>query len=249
MNITVCAKQIPDPANEITYENGLISRPEEQVLDDTDRYGIEIALQLKEKYDGEVTVISMGPAGTQKGLQQALQMGADKTLYVDDESLKGANALITANVLSELAKTTNADIVIFGTESTDGYTGTVPQQVARILNLDCISYIKAIEISENVILTRQTLDGSEKVNMPEKCVLSVTAGGVEPRYPNFKDIMAAKQKPIEKVELSSLSLEASQNLEFLNIEKLENSKNGEKIIDEGEAYQVIIEKLKELKAI
>jgi len=249
MNITVCAKQIPDPANEITYENGIISRPEEQVLDDTDRYGIEIALQLKEKYDGEVTVISMGPAGTQKGLQQALQMGADKTLYVDDESLKGANSLMTASVLSELAKTTNADIVIFGTESTDGYTGTVPQQVARFLNLDCISYIKALEISENVILTRQTLDGSEKVNMPEKCVLSVTAGGVEPRYPNFKDIMAAKQKPIEKIELSSLSLDANQNLEFLNIEKLENSKNGEKIIDEGEAYQVIIEKLKELKAI
>ena len=61
--------------------------------------------------------------------------------------------------------------------------------------------------------------------------------------------MAAKQKPIEKVELSSLNMNASQNLEFLDIEKIENSKNGETIIDEGEAYQVIIEKLKELKAI
>ena len=61
--------------------------------------------------------------------------------------------------------------------------------------------------------------------------------------------MAAKQKPIEKVELSSLNMNASQNLEFLDIEKLENSKNGEKIIDEGEAYQVVIEKLKELKVI
>ena len=48
MNITVCAKQIPDPANEISYDNGIIVRPEEQVLDDTDRYGIEVALQLKE---------------------------------------------------------------------------------------------------------------------------------------------------------------------------------------------------------
>ena len=249
MNITVCAKQIPDPANEITYDNGLISRPEEQVLDDTDRYGIEIALQLKEKYDAEVTVISMGPAGTQKGLQQALQMGADKTLYVDDDSLRGANSLMTASILSELAKTTNADIVIFGTESTDGYTGTVPQQVARFLKLDCISYIKGIEISENVTLTRQTMEGSEKVVMADKCVLSVNAGGVEPRYTNFKDIMAAKQKTVEKVELSSLSMNASQNLEFLDIEKLENNKNGEKIIDEGEAYQVVIEKLKELKVI
>jgi electron transfer flavoprotein alpha/beta subunit len=61
--------------------------------------------------------------------------------------------------------------------------------------------------------------------------------------------MAAKQKPIEKVELSSLNMNASQNLEFLDIEKLENSKNGETIIDEGEAYQVVIEKLKELKVI
>jgi electron transfer flavoprotein beta subunit len=156
---------------------------------------------------------------------------------------------MTASVLSELAKTTEADIVIFGTESTDGYTGTVPQQVARFLQLDCISYIKAIEISENVTLTRQTLEGSEKVIMPQKCILSVTAGGVEPRYPNFKDIMAAKQKPIEKVELSSLTMNASQNLEFLDIQQLENSKNGETIVDEGDAYQVVIEKLQELKVI
>ena len=69
---------------------------------------------------------------------------------------------MTANVLSELAKTTNADIVIFGTESTDGYSGTVPQQVSRFLNLNCISYVKAIEIGDDVSLTRQTSEGSEK---------------------------------------------------------------------------------------
>ena len=57
-------------------------------MDDTDRYGIEVALQLKEKFDAEVTIISMGPSGTQKGLQQALQMGADKAIFVDDNSLK-----------------------------------------------------------------------------------------------------------------------------------------------------------------
>ena len=191
----------------------------------------------------------MGPAGTMKGLQQALQMGADKALYVDDDSLKGANSLMTANVLSELAKTTNADIVIFGTESTDGYSGTVPQQVSRFLNLDCISYVKAIEIGDDVSLTRQTSEGSEKVKMPQNCVISVNAGRVEPRYPNFKDLMAAKSKPIEKVELSTLNITTEQNLEFMSIEALENSKNGEKITDEGEAFQIIVDKLKELKVI
>jgi electron transfer flavoprotein beta subunit len=249
MKIAVCAKQIPDPAIEITYSDGVINRPDEQVLDDTDRYGIEVALQLKEKFDAEVTIISMGPAGTQKGLQQALQMGADKAIYVDDNSLKGSNSLKTANVLSELAKSLTADIVIFGTESTDGYSGTVPQQVSRFLDVDCISYVKGIEVGENITLTRQTVEGSEKVNMPEKCVISVTAGGVEPSYPNFKDIMAAKSKPIEQISLSDLNIVSEQNVEFLSVDTVESSKTGEKIIDEGEAYQEIVNKLKELKVI
>ena len=134
----------------------------------------------------------MTKVGTEKGIQQALQMGPDNALVLEDESLVGSNSLMTSNVLSELAKKVNADIVIFGTESTDGYAGVVPQQVSRILNIPCISYVKNIEIDESVILTRQTIEGSEKVILPEKCVISVTASGVEPRYPNFKDIMAAK---------------------------------------------------------
>ena len=85
--------------------------------------------------------------------------------------------------------------------------------------------------------------------MPEKCVISVTAGGVEPRYPNFKDIMAAKSKPIEQVSISDLTINTTQNLEFIDIETVENSKSGEKIVDEGEAYQEIVNKLKELKVI
>ena len=161
MKIAVCAKQIPDPAIAVTYENGAIVRPDEQVLDDTDRYGIEVALQLKEKFDAEVTVISMGKLGTQKGIQQALQMGADKALVIEDESLKNSNSLMTSNVLSEIAKLAQADIVIFGTESSDGDSGVVPQQVSRYLDLPCISYVKGIEINDEIILTRQTITGSE----------------------------------------------------------------------------------------
>ena len=249
MKIAVCAKQIPDPANPIEYSNGNVVRPEEQVLDDTDRYGIEVALQLKEKYDAEVTVISMTKVGTEKGIQQALQMGPDNALVLEDESLVGSNSLMTSNVLSELAKKVNADIVIFGTESTDGYAGVVPQQVSRILNIPCISYVKNIEIDESVILTRQTIEGSEKVKLPEKCVISVTASGVEPRYPNFKDIMAAKNKEIEVISIKDIDFNTEQNMNFVNINNISTSKSGEKVVDEGEAFKVIIDKLKEIKAI
>ena len=249
MKIAVCAKQIPDPANPIEYSDGQVVRPEEQVLDDTDRYGIEVALQLKEKFNAEVTVISMTKVGTEKGIQQALQMGPDKALVLEDDSLKGASSIMTSNVLSELAKKVDADIIIFGTESTDGYSGVVPQQVSRILNLPCISYVKNIEIDDKVTLTRQTIEGSEKINLPSKCVISVTASGVEPRYPNFKDIMAAKNKPVEIISLNDIQYTAEQNMEFLGIEDVSSTKEGEKIIDEGESHNIIIEKLKEIKAL
>ena len=249
MKIAVCAKQIPDPANPIEYSDGQVVRPEEQVLDDTDRYGIEVALQLKEKFNAEVTVISMTKVGTEKGIQQALQMGPDKALVLEDDSLKGASSIMTSNVLSELAKKVDADIIIFGTESTDGYAGVVPQQVSRILNLPCISYVKNIEIDDKVTLTRQTIEGSEKINLPNKCVISVTASGVEPRYPNFKDIMAAKNKPVEIISLNDIEYTAEQNMKFLGIEDVSSIKEGEKIIDEGESHNIIIEKLKEIKAI
>ena len=249
MKIAVCAKQIPDPANPIEYSNGNVVRPEEQVLDDTDRYGIEVALLLKEKYDAEVTVISMTNIGTEKGIQQALQMGPDKALVLQDDTLVGSNSLMTSNVLSELAKIVEADIIIFGTESTDGYSGVVPQQVSRILNIPCISYVKNIQIEDDVTLTRQTIEGSEKVKLQEKCVISVTASGVEPRYPNFKDIMAAKNKEVKVITKNDIDFKTEQNMKFIEIKDISTTKQGEKITDEGDADKVIIEKLKEIKAI
>ena len=249
MKIAVCAKQIPDPANPIEYSNGNVVRPEEQVLDDTDRYGIEVALLLKEKYDAEVTVISMTNVGTEKGIQQALQMGPDKALVLQDDSLVGSNSLMTSNVLSELAKIVEAEIIIFGTESTDGYSGVVPQQVSRILSIPCISYVKNIEIEDDVTLTRQTIEGSEKVKLQEKCVISVTASGVEPRYPNFKDIMAAKNKEVKVITKNDIDFKTDQNMKFIEIKDISTTKQGEKFTDEGDADKVIIEKLKEIKAI
>ena len=146
MKIAVCAKQIPDPANPIEYSNGNVVRPEEQVLDDTDRYGIEVALLLKEKYDAEVTVISMTNIGTEKGIQQALQMGPDKALVLQDDTLVGSNSLMTSNVLSELAKIVEADIIIFGTESTVPHNNNGTElmhtsPIARFISTSLIQFL------------------------------------------------------------------------------------------------------------
>tara|TARA_B100001750_G_C15496836_1_gene594747 strand:- start:1429 stop:2181 length:753 start_codon:yes stop_codon:yes gene_type:complete len=250
MKIAVSAKQIPDPAIEPSYNDGTLVRPEEQVLDDTDRYGIELALQMKESLNAEVTVISMGPEGTRKGIQQALQMGPDNALIVSDSKLKNSNSLTTAKILAELVKKIEADYFICGVESTDGYTGLVPQQVARLLSIPCISFIKSAEIDEQkIIAKRQTVLGSETLEIPERAVLSVTAGGVEPRYPNFKDIMGAKSKEVNILNLDDFQIEIIDNLKFKELSEAEVKSAGEKIVDEGQGSELIYEKLKELKAI
>ena len=84
MQVLVCVKQIPDPASPSLLDPGTnrLVRPPEQVLDDTDRYGIEVGLQLAEQTDGAVTLLSMGPTGTMQGVRQALAMGADKAVLV-----------------------------------------------------------------------------------------------------------------------------------------------------------------------
>src|SRR3970282_1568152 len=102
MKVVVCVKQIPDPATRYRLEEGTnwLIRPDEQILDDTDRYGVEMGLQLAQTGEGTVTLVSMGPSGSGQGIRQALAMGADKATLVEDDSLRGSDALTTARMLA-----------------------------------------------------------------------------------------------------------------------------------------------------
>ena len=90
MKVVVCVKQIPDPATPYRLEAGTnwLIRPEDQILDDTDRYGVEMGLQLASAGDGTVTLVSMGPAGNGQGIRQAMAMGADDAILIEDDSLR-----------------------------------------------------------------------------------------------------------------------------------------------------------------
>src|SRR3990172_4371110 len=148
MKIAVCVKQIPDPATPYTLdaETHFVVRPNEQVLDDTDRYGIELGLQLAEATGGSVTLVSMSPAGNLQGIRQALAMGADKAVVVSDPALRGSGALVTARVLAAAIAREGADLVITGTESTDGYAGGVPQMLAELLDVPALTFARKVTL-------------------------------------------------------------------------------------------------------
>jgi electron transfer flavoprotein beta subunit len=259
MNVAVCVKQIPDPASpgKLDPTTNTLVREGKLILDDSDAYGVEMALQLIDKAGGgEVTLISMAPNNETSGLRTALAMGAHKAILVSDDSLKGSDALATAKVLAAAVKRAEPDLVIAATESTDGYTGTLPVQLAELLGLPSITFAKHVEIADGKVkVNRQTEAGYDEVECALPALVTVTAGVVEPRYPSFKGIMAAKGKPVDQVTVADLGVPADQvgaagaGQEVVAVEAAEERKAGEIVVDEGDGHEKIVAFLEQLKVI
>jgi electron transfer flavoprotein beta subunit len=259
MNIAVCVKQIPDPnvPGKLEDDNTL-DRSGKPQIDDSDMYGVEMALQLADKAGGgDVILVSMAPNGEVAGLRTGLAMGAARAVLVSDDALSGSDALSTAKVIAKsVERAGDVDLLLTATESTDGYSGTIPAQVAELLGWPSLTFAKHVEIGDGkVTIQRQTEAGYDVVEASLPAVVSVTAGVVEPRYPSFKGIMAAKNKPVDQVGVSDLGLSADAvgwsgaRQQIVSVGAAPERQAGEKIEDDGEAYQRVVEFLENLKVI
>ena len=259
MHVAVCVKQIPDTAVPFVLDpaDHTLVREGKLTMDDSDAYGVEMGLQLVEAAGGgEVTLVSMTPNRETSGLRNALAIGAAKAVLVSDPALAGSDALGTAKVMAAVMHRLEPDLVLAGTESTDGYTGTMPVQIAELLGWPSVSFAKHVEISDGVLrVRRQTEAGYDEVTCPLPAVVTVTAGVVEPRYPSFKGIMAAKSKPIEELTLSDLGLDPSSvgfsgaRQKVISVEAAEARKPGEIVVDDGDAHERVISFLEQLKIL
>ena len=258
MNVIVCVKQIPDPALPASLDptTKTLKRDGKLILDESDSYGVEMALQLVGKAGGgEVSLVSMAPNGETSGMRTALAMGAAKGVLVSDPALQGTDALTTAKVLAAaVQKLGGADLIIAATESTDGYTGTVPEQMAELLGLPSITFAKTVDIDgSNLKVNRQTEAGFDEVSCTLPALVSVTAGVVEPRYPSFKGIMAAKSKPVDTVTAADLGVQpvgwAGAGQEITEIGQAAERQAGEIVEDDGEGFAKIVSFLENKKVI
>jgi electron transfer flavoprotein beta subunit len=257
MNVVVCVKQIPDPAAPQSLDAAHnLDRSGKLILDEADTYGVEMALQLVDKAgSGEVTVVSMGSSSDVAGLRNALAMGAAKAVIVSDDALRGTDALGTAKVLAAVIRRESPDLVLAATESSDGYTGTTPVQLAELLGLPSITFAKSVTIDGTMVkVDRQTESGYDEVTAPLPCVVTVTAGVVEPRYASFKGIMAAKSKPLEILSVADLGVgdevgPAGARQEITDVVAAESRQAGEKYVDDGDGAQKIVTFLESIKVL
>jgi electron transfer flavoprotein beta subunit len=189
-----------------------------------------------------------------EAIRKALSMGAAKGILVTDDSLAGADALVTARVLAAAIKRVEGvDLVISGVESTDGSAGVLPGMIAELLGMPQVTFAKHIELKDSkLIVNRQTVAGYDVIEATLPAVLSVTAGVNEPRYPTFKGIMQAKSKPVDQLSVADLGLSADDvkaTQEVAGVNPAPARGAGEKFEDDGTGAAKIADFLKEAKVI
>jgi electron transfer flavoprotein beta subunit len=214
MKIVVLVKQVPDTAADkrldpdtLAVDRGAV----DGLINEMDEFAIEEALQLVEKHGGEVTVVSMGPEDATDAYKKALQMGADKAVFLTDPALAGSDALATSYALAKVLGTLEFDLVILGSEASDARTSLVPALLAERLNLPQLSFAAKVEVDGAAIkINRLTDYGHDVVEATLPAVVSVVEKINEPRYPSFKGIMAAKKKPVEVLDAAAAGIEPGQ---------------------------------------
>ena len=256
MNVVVLAKWVPEPQGtpSLGPDHLLVRDGADGALDPGDEIGLEAALQLVERDGGEITVVSMGPEIASAAVQRALAMGAHRGRPGDRRCAAWRRRTgHRPRARCRGAAAEHPDLVIAGVESTDGYTGTLPATVAELLELPSVTFARALDVADGAIRAeRQTATGYDVVTCPLPAVVTLTAGATEPRYPSLKGVMAAKQKPFDRLTVADLGLDAdalTPTQRVATVEAAPTKAGGETIDASDDAVARIADLLAEAKVI
>lgn len=238
MKIAVLIKQVPGsesslPINSST--NWLDESGVTYVMNESDSYAIEEALQISEQdEDAEVVVVSMGPERIKKVLREALAKGAHRAIHLSTQESETTDPLSTAKTLAENLKDENFDLVFSGLQSDDlgfGQTGII---LGELLNMSTATLAMSTELKGDKIRVKRELEAGffQWVTMSLPACISVQSGCNTPRYPSLKGIMGAKKKEIKECLVSSIDQQQS-------IQKIYTPKSSkETLMIEGSADDV-----------
>jgi electron transfer flavoprotein beta subunit len=216
VKIVVCIKQVPD-TTEVKINpqtNTLVREGVASITNPFDEFAIEEGLLSKEKYGGEVHVISMGPPQAMEVLKDALARGSDKAYLISDPAFAGADTLATAYALSKMIeKIGGVDLVICGKQAIDGDTAQVGPGIATRLGIPQLTYVaKVREIDpakKKIVVERMLENGREVVESTLPVLITVVKDINEPRLPSLLGIKKAAKAQIPT--LSAKDIAADEN--------------------------------------
>ena len=255
MKIVVCIKQVPDTTvikiNPVT--GTLIREGVPSIMNPDDKGGLEMALELKDKYGAHVTVITMGPPQADLILREAYAMGADKAILLTGREFGGADTLATSHTIAAALKNLEYDLIIAGRQAIDGDTAQVGPQIAEHLGLPQISYVAGFDVKDGkYIVKKETEEGYQMLEVEGPALMTVLAIGFKARYMNVGGIVDAYNKDVEvwgveKVDLplEMLGLKGSGTKVYKSFTKGVKAAGEVHEVDAEQAVGLIVSKLKE----
>ena len=257
MKIVVCVKQIPEGNSRIDPGTKRLDRGGEGALNAFDANAVEEALRLKDSTgEGEVVLLSLGPAKALDALRKALAMGADRAVLISDQAAAGSDLVATSYALAKALEGEGADVVLFGQQAGDSDGAVLWAAVADRLRLPVVSQAAEITHADGKLtVKRQTEFGYDVIEAPLPAVVAVSDAINEPRYPSLKGIMGAKKKPQATVSLGDLGVEADRagepgsRTEVYAIADPPPRGETQRIDDDGSGAEKIVEFLLEKKAL
>ena len=196
----VCVKQVPDTGNitgEAMKADGTVNRAAlPAIYNPEDLHALEAALQIKDRFGGTVTVVTMGPPAACEVLRESMYRGADRAILISDRRAAASDTLATSYILAQAVRTIgNYDFVFCGRQAIDGDTAQVGPQTAEKLGIDQITCVTEVtEIAKGTITARRSIEGGyEVVKAKLPILLTITAEANVPRPPSAKRTMAFKR--------------------------------------------------------
>ena len=255
--LIVCIKGVPEPGSvKVDPETHTLKRESmELILNPNDRSALEMAVRLKNDYNIELVVISMGPPNVIPLLKHAYALGVDQMVLLSDRAFAGSDTLATSYVLAEtIKKLSPFSLVLMGLKSIDGETAQVPPETASLLGIPSLTNVKSLFMEDNKwIAIREIKYGEEEVEVEGPLVCSVLPTAFDYiRPPSLKRLLEVKNKEPMVWQASDLNLD-SQRLGLNGsptqvVEVIEKKIETKGIILEGEPEELVeklIEVLKE----
>jgi electron transfer flavoprotein beta subunit len=208
MNIAVCVKRIPKTAEADIFieKDGTDIKKDHLVfhLNDWDGYAVREAALLKEKYGGEVVVITVGPEESKEVLTRCLAMGADRALRIEEPPTQDGHLI--AKILSESIKDQSFDLILTGVQAEDDNDGQVGVSLAQMLGLPHAAIVTHIEMNGDRVRVKRELEGGidEVAELKLPAVLTIQTGINEPKYVSLAALLEAEDKEIKDVGLEEI---------------------------------------------
>ncbi len=201
MRILVPIKRVIDPFTKVRPlpdGSGIDTGGVKFEINPFDEIAVEEAVRMREAHgDVEITVVSIGPAACEEQLRKALAMGADRAILIESDSEYDSPSV--AKELASLANESPPDLILMGKQATDDDCNQAGQMLAAKLGWPQATFAAKIErAGSGLLVTRETDDGHETLELPLPCVVTTDLRLNEPRYIGLPGIIKARSKPLER---------------------------------------------------